>query len=69
MKKILTIEGMSCGHCAMRVKKALEEVAGVSSATVDISEGKAVVEGEASDPNMLRDAVEKAGYVVTGVLP
>ncbi|HPE90298.1 MAG TPA: heavy-metal-associated domain-containing protein [Spirochaetia bacterium] len=69
MKKILTIEGMSCGHCAMRVKKALEEVAGVSSATVDVTEGKAVVEGDAPDSNMLRGAVEKAGYSVTGVLP
>jgi len=69
MKKIVTIEGMSCGHCAMRVKKALEETAGVSLATVDVTEGRAVVEGDALDANMLRGAVVKAGYTVVSVVP
>lgn len=69
MKKIITIEGMSCGHCAMRVKRALEETAGVSSATVDAISGQASVEGEALDPNMLKGAVEKAGYRATAILP
>jgi len=69
MKSIVTIEGMSCGHCAMRVKKALEETAGVRSATVDAVTGKAEVEGDALDANMLRRAVEKAGYKAVAILP
>ncbi|PKL23178.1 MAG: hypothetical protein CVV47_15870 [Spirochaetae bacterium HGW-Spirochaetae-3] len=69
MKTIVTIEGMSCGHCAMRVKSAIEAVSGVSSAVVDVTEGKAVVEGEGLDANMLRGAVVKAGYSVVSVLP
>jgi copper chaperone CopZ len=60
---------MSCGHCAMRVKSAIEAVSGVSSAVVDVTEGKAVVEGEGLDANMLRGAVVKAGYSVVSVLP
>jgi len=69
MKKIVTIEGMSCGHCVMRVRKALEETPGVSSATVNLLDGKAIIEGEALDANMLRGAVIKAGYTVVSVVP
>ena len=69
MKKILTIEGMSCGHCVMRVKTALEASTGVTSATVDLSSGKAVVEGDALDANMLKGAVVQAGYTLVSVLP
>lgn len=69
MKMIVTIQGMSCGHCAMRVKKAIEETAGVSSAVVDVTEGKATVEGDALDANMLRGAVTKAGYTFVSALP
>jgi copper chaperone CopZ len=69
MKMIVNIQGMSCGHCAMRVKKAMEETAGVSNATVDVTEGKATVEGDSLDANMLRGAVVKAGYVFVSALP
>jgi len=65
MKKIVTIEGMSCGHCAMRIKKSIEETAPGCTATVDV----AVVEGDSLDANMLRGAVVKAGYTVVSVLP
>jgi copper chaperone CopZ len=69
MKKIMTIEGMSCGHCVMRVTKALEEIPGVSNAKVNLLDGKASVEGEDLDPNLLRGAVIKAGYTVVSVVP
>lgn len=69
MKKIMTIEGMSCGHCVMRVRKALEETPGVTSATVNLLDGKASIEGEGLDSNLLRGAVIKAGYTVVSVVP
>ena len=53
----------------MRVKKTLEETSGVRSATVDAVTGKAEVEGDALDANMLRGAVEKAGYKAVAILP
>ena len=34
MTKTMNIEGMMCGHCEARVKKALEALAGVESAEV-----------------------------------
>lgn len=69
MKKVMTIEGMSCGHCVMRVTKALEETPGVSSAKVNLLDGRASVEGEDLDSNLLRGAVIKAGYTVISVVP
>jgi copper chaperone CopZ len=69
MKSVVSIEGMSCGHCVMRVKSALEAVPGVSSVSVDLTSGKASVEGTSLDANMLRGAVEKAGYEAVSILP
>lgn len=40
----LKVNGMTCGHCEMRVKKALEAVPGVVSAKPDHKKGVAVVE-------------------------
>lgn len=43
MTKTLKIEGMMCGHCEARVKKALEAIDGVESAVASHTEGTAVV--------------------------
>lgn len=40
----LKVNGMTCAHCEMRVKKALEAVQGVDSAKTDHKKGVAVVE-------------------------
>ena len=40
----LKVKGMTCGHCEMRVKKALEAVPGVKSAKPDHKKGVVVVE-------------------------
>lgn len=68
MTKTLKIEGMMCGHCEARVKKALEAVAGVESAVADHNANTAVVtlNAEVSD-DVLRKAVEDQDYKVLGV--
>ena len=43
MKRTIRIEGMMCGHCSGRVKKALEAVAGVETAEVSHETGMAAV--------------------------
>ena len=68
MKKLLTIEGMSCGHCVMRVKSSLEDVAGVNSVKVDLLEKSAMVEGEALSDAALGKAVIDAGYTVSRII-
>jgi copper chaperone CopZ len=68
MKKILSIEGMSCGHCVMHVKSALEDVQGVTNVEVDLLKKNAVVEGTELNDAALGAAVADAGYSVTAVI-
>ena len=68
MTKTIKIEGLMCGHCDARVKKALEAVPGVASANADHEKGQAVVElsGDVAD-DALKAAVEAQDYKVLGI--
>ena len=68
MTKTMKIEGMMCGHCENRVKKALEAVAGVESAVVSHEAGTAVVtlSSDVAD-DVLKKAVEDQDYTVKGI--
>ncbi len=68
MTKTMKIEGMMCGHCEARVKKALEALEQVSEAVVSHTEGTAVVTlKEAVDDSVLKKAVEDQDYTVVSV--
>lgn len=68
MKKLLIVEGMTCGHCKMTVSNALKELGKVTNVVVDLESGRALVEASSDiDDDTLRDAVSGAGYRVTGV--
>lgn len=67
MKKVLSIEGMSCGHCVAHVKEALESVSGVTKAEVDLGKKQAVVEGASLDDAAMKAAVADAGYEITAI--
>lgn len=67
MRRIVAVEGMSCAHCAQHVRKALEEVSGVSKAEVDLQKAQAVVEGDGFTDEQLRAAVNDAGYTAVRV--
>ena len=62
MKRTIRIEGMMCGHCSGRVKKALE------AAEVSHETGTAAVtlNGHVSDETLAK-AVTDAGYKVAGI--
>ena len=61
----LPVKGMMCGHCQARVKKALEGVAGVTSADVDLEGDKATVAcGTGVSEDALKKAIVDAGYEV-----
>ncbi len=62
----LPIEGMTCEHCVRSVTDALTHVPGVKSATVSLSDRKAVIESSDGTPTrgQLAAAVAKAGYHV-----
>ena len=63
--RTMKIEGMMCGHCEARVKKALEALPGVESAEVSHEKGEALVHlsGQESD-EALKKAVEEQDYIV-----
>ena len=63
MTTVLNIEGMSCEHCITHVKEALEALAGVSSAQVNLKEKNALVEHDDSITiGAFKAAVSEAGY-------
>ena len=66
-KKTLCISGMSCERCQNRVMEALNDIEG-ASATVSFKKGTAVVAMEHRIENdVLKAAVQKAGYMVTDI--
>ena len=68
MTKTMNIEGMMCGHCEARVKKALEALAGVESAEVSHEKGTAVVSMSADvADDTLKEAVEAQDYKVNSI--
>ena len=68
MKKTLKVEGMMCGHCEARVKKALEALPEVDEAVVSHEADTAIVtlNAEVAD-DVLKNAVEAQDYKVTGI--
>ena len=68
MEKTLKIEGMMCGHCEARVKKALEAIDGVEKAEVSHEKGNAVVTIKTPIADeALKNAVEVQDYRVTEI--
>ena len=68
MTKTMNIEGMMCGHCEARVKKALESVDGVSGAVVSHEKNEAVVTlAKEVDDEVLKKAVEEQDYNVIAI--
>lgn len=61
---LLSIAGMTCGHCRQKVEGALKGVSGVLAVVVDLAEGAAEVEYDEgrTDATALVAAVEAAGY-------
>jgi copper chaperone len=63
----ITVKGMSCGHCAAAVTKALEALPGVSQVQVDLTTGR-VTFADASPipPEELARVIKAAGYEMVG---
>lgn len=55
------VTGMTCGGCAARVTRAVQDLPGVTRAEVDLGAGRLLVEGAASDDEVAA-AVGRAGY-------
>ena len=62
----LTIQGMTCGHCVMHVKQALDAVDGLEVEDVQVGKARVWYEDE-KVAKVLTDKVEEAGYKVVSI--
>ena len=68
MKKQLKVEGMMCQNCVKHVTKALEGVPGATDVQVSLeNKSAAVTVPEMTSDDVLKAAVEEAGYEVTEI--
>nr|WP_048125117.1 copper ion binding protein [Methanosarcina lacustris] len=63
-QETIKVEGMSCGHCVMRVKKAIEGLEGVTKVDVSLENKQAVVEFDEgkTDVEKIKAVVKETGY-------
>lgn len=62
----IQIDGMSCQHCVMRVKKAVEGLAGVIKSDVVVGQAKVAFDESRIQKKEIEDAIVKAGYKIKG---
>ena len=68
MTKTVRIEGMMCGHCEARVKKALEAIDGIESAAPDHNNDTAVITLSRDVPeDIIRSTIEAQDYTFVGI--
>lgn len=59
------VPDISCAHCRTAIEREVRDVPGVVGVTVDVSARQVLVRGGAPD-EAVGDAIERAGYRVTG---
>ena len=62
----LQIDGMSCQHCVMSVKKAIDGIEGVSTSDVAVGSAKVVYDDSKTTSDTISSAVTNAGYKIAG---
>lgn len=68
---VIDVQGMTCGHCVSAVTEEIEAVPDVSKVSILLREGGTsevtVVSDTVLDPDVLRAAIDEAGYTVSAV--
>ncbi|HOC08678.1 MAG: heavy-metal-associated domain-containing protein [Clostridiales bacterium] len=61
----LNVEGMSCNHCVMAIKKTVGAIQGVENVDVNLEGGTVSVQhGDGVNMEQLKEAIQGAGYEV-----
>ena len=64
----IKVNGMMCAHCEAHVKKALEAIDGIESATASHEENLVTITNSKDvDEALIKDAVTEAGYEYAGI--
>ena len=61
---ILTVPGMTCGHCEAAVKGEVTKVTGVTDVAVDLTTKLVTVSGDGIDRAAVVAAIDEAGFEV-----
>ncbi len=61
---VLTVPGMTCGHCEAAVKQEVGALAGVSDVVVDLDTKLVTVTGDPLDRAQIVAAIDEAGFDV-----
>lgn len=68
LKKIITVEGMHCAHCAGTVERVISELEGVNSAKVNLDKKTCTAKvSEDIDDAVIKSTVKDAGFDVTDI--
>ncbi len=62
----IQVDGMSCQHCVMRVKKAIEGLAGIAKSDVQVGVATVAFDESKIQKKDIEDAIVKAGYKIKG---
>lgn len=68
VKKIITVEGMHCSHCASTVERVVGEIEGVTSAKVNLDKKTCTAKINCEiDDSAFKTAIKDAGFEVISV--
>lgn len=59
MKKTFRLEGLDCANCSAKIERAINELDGVNTASVNLITTKLVIEGEEEKMTDIAAAAEK----------
>jgi copper chaperone len=62
----LTIQGMTCHHCVMAVRKELTKIPGIEVRDVQIGSARLIVDETKVTPALIEAAVQDAGFILAG---
>jgi len=62
----IMIDGMSCMHCVTRVKKSIENLAGINNLNVEVGKATVTFDDAKTSQKDIEAAITKAGYKVKG---
>ena len=60
----IMIDGMSCMHCVMRVKKAIEGLSGINNVNVEVGKATVSFDDAKTSQKDIEAAITRAGYKI-----
>jgi Cu+-exporting ATPase len=69
VKTIFNVEGMSCSHCANKVKNELEKISDIKKVEVDLSKKQVIILSKnILDENLIKQTIENLDYKYMGII-